>query len=88
MEKYQRLLNPFAYIILTVIGVSLSSEKKRGGMGLNLAFGIMLAFSLIMLMKMTQVFATNANLPAILAVALPLLLYSVIAIVLIKKAPK
>lgn len=88
VEKYQRLLNPFAYIILTVIGVSLSSEKKRGGMGLNLAFGIMLAFSLIMLMKMTQVFATNANLPAILAVALPLLLYSVIAIVLIKKAPK
>ena len=48
----------------------------------------MLAFSLIMLMKMTQVFATNADLPAILAVALPLLLYSVIAIVLIKKAPK
>lgn len=88
VEKYQRLLNPLAYIILTIIGVALSSEKKRGGMGLNLAFGITLAFSLIMFMKMTQVFATNADLPAIVAVALPLSIYGIIATILVVKAPK
>ncbi len=88
VEKYQRLFNPFAFVILTVIGVSLSSRKKRGGTGLNLAFGILLAFSLILMMKLTQVFATNANLPPPLAVALPLIAYSVIAIVLVVKAPK
>jgi lipopolysaccharide export system permease protein len=88
VEKYQRLLNPLAYVILTIIGVALSSEKKRGGMGLNLAFGITLAFSLIMFMKMTQVFATNADLPAIVAVALPLFIYGIIATVLVIKAPK
>lgn len=88
VEKFQRLLNPIAFIILTVIGVSLSSQKKRGGTGLNLAFGITLAFSLILFMKMTKVFATNANLPPVLAVALPLLIYGIIAAVLVAKAPK
>ena len=88
VEKFQRLLNPIAFVILTVIGVSLSSQKKRGGTGLNLAFGITLAFSLILFMKMTKVFATNANLPPALAVALPLLIYGIIAAVLVAKAPK
>lgn len=88
IEKYQRLLNPFAYIILTVIGVALSSHKKRGGIGLNLAMGIILAFSLIMMMKLTNVFATNSTLPAVLAIALPLFIYAIIAIILVRNTPK
>lgn len=88
IEKYQRLLNPFAYIILTVIGVALSSHKKRGGIGLNLAMGIILAFSLILMMKLANVFATNSTLPAVLAVALPLFLYAIIAIILVRRTPK
>ncbi len=88
VEKYQRLLNPIAYIILTIIGVSLSSRKTRGGIGLSLALGIMLAFSLIMMMKLTKVFATNGTLPPVLAVILPLVIYSIIAGVLVLKAPK
>ncbi len=88
VEKYQRLFNPVAFVILTVIGVSLSSQKKRGGTGLNIAIGIMLAFSLIIMMKFTKVFATNADLPAAAAVAVPLFIYSIIAVVLVAKAPK
>ena len=88
IEKYQRLLNPFAYIILTIIGVALSSHKKRGGIGLNLAIGIILAFSLIMMMKLTNVFATNSNLTPFLATALPLLIYAIIAFILVKSTPK
>ena len=88
IEKFQRLLNPFAYIILTIIGVALSSHKKRGGIGLNLAIGIILAFSLIMMMKLSNVFATNSSLSPFFATALPLLIYAVIAIVLVRKTPK
>lgn len=88
IEKYQRLLNPFAYIILTVIGVALSSHKKRGGIGLNLAIGIILAFSLIMMMKLTNVFATNSSLSPFFATAVPLLIYAVIAFILVRKTPK
>lgn len=88
IEKYQRLLNPFAYIILTIIGVALSSHKKRGGIGLNLAIGIILAFSLIMMMKLTNVFATNSTLTPFLATAVPLLIYAIIAFILVKSTPK
>ncbi|MEE1142631.1 MAG: LptF/LptG family permease [Bacteroidales bacterium] len=88
IEKYQRLLNPFAYIILTIIGVALSSHKKRGGIGLNLAIGIILAFSLIMMMKLTNVFATNSSLSPFFATAVPLIIYAIIAFILVKNTPK
>lgn len=88
IEKYQRLLNPFAFIILTIIGVTLSCKKKRGGMGANLALGIALAFTLILLMKVMVASATNGNLLPILGVTIPLIIFSFIAVFLIKKAPK
>jgi lipopolysaccharide export system permease protein len=50
--------------------------------------GIILAFSLIMMMKLTNVFATNSSLSPFFATALPLLIYAVIAIVLVRKTPK
>ena len=88
VEKYQRLFNPIAYIILTLIGVSLSCKKTRGGTGLNLALGIGLAFSLILLMKIFNSFAINGNLLPILASIIPLVIYTLIAILLLKNAPK
>lgn len=88
IERYKRLFNPIAYIILTIIGVSLSCKKTRGGTGLNLAFGIALAFSLILIMKIFDVLAINRNLPPILSNLIPLSLYTLIAIILLRKAPK
>jgi lipopolysaccharide export system permease protein len=88
VEKYQRISYPFATIVLTLIGVSLSSRKVRGGIGLNLAFGMAITFSFILFMKISTVFATYGNLPAYLSVWIPVLLFGVMAIQLIKKAPK
>lgn len=88
LEKYQRIFNPLAYIILTIIGVTLSCKKKRGGMGANLALGIALAFVLILLMKIMVSSSTNSTLPPILGVTIPLILFSFVAAFLIKKAPK
>ena len=88
IEKYQRLFNPFAYIILTIIGVTLSCKKKRGGMGANLALAIGLAFVLILMMKVMIASATNGNLSPVLGVSIPLIIFSVVAFILIKKAPK
>ena len=42
-ELYQRTSMPLSVIILTFLGLSLSSQKKRGGLGVNLAIGIALA---------------------------------------------
>ncbi|MFA7081865.1 MAG: LptF/LptG family permease [Bacteroidales bacterium] len=88
IEKYQRLFNPLAFIILTLIGVSLSSRRTRGGTGLNLAFGITIAFSFIMMMKVTSVFSTKGNLHPIISVLIPIFVFAIISVFLIRKAPK
>lgn len=88
LEFYQRLLNPMAFIIMTFIGVSISSRKTRGGIGVHLAIGIALAFSFIVMMRVCSVYSSNGNLPPFLAVLIPQLVYAIAALILIKKAPK
>jgi len=88
IEKYRRTSIPYATFVLTVIGVSMSSKKVRGGIGVQLGFGILLSFTYIMFMQISQTFATNGSLPPLLAVWLPNLLYTVIALYLLRKAMK
>ncbi|MDR0789780.1 MAG: LptF/LptG family permease [Bacteroidales bacterium] len=88
VEKYQRLINPAAYIVLTIIGVSLSCRKTRGGMGLHLALGIALAFVFILIMKVTTVMATQSNLHPSLSVGFPIIVFFIFSLYLVKKAPK
>ena len=88
IELYQRLLNPLAIIIMTYMGVAVSSRKTRGGIGVHLAIGISLAFSFIVFMRACVVFSTNGNLPPFLSILLPQALYAIIAFYMIRKAPK
>ena len=50
IEKHKRFAYSFSTFILTLIGVTLSSRKKRGGIGINIGVGILLAFTYIMFM--------------------------------------
>lgn len=88
VEKYMRTSMPFASFILTLIGVALSSRKIRGGIGVNLAFGFVISFAYIMFMQVSSTFATNGSLHPALAVWIPNLTFSVLAIYLAIKAPK
>ena len=88
IEFWQRILNPLAVIVMTFIGVAVSSRKTRGGIGLHLAIGITIAFAFIVFMKITTVFAINGNLPPFWAVILPQIVFSIAAAYLVKKAPK
>ncbi len=88
IELYQRLLNPLAIIVMTFIGVAISSRKTRGGIGVHLAIGISIAFAFVVFMKVSTVFATNGNLTAFLSVLLPQLVFGVAAFFLIRSAPK
>lgn len=88
VEKYRRSSFPFATFILTLIGFSLSSRKVRGGIGIQIGAGILLSFTYIMFMQISTTFATNGNFPAALAVWIPNLVFSVIAVYLYLKAPK
>jgi lipopolysaccharide export system permease protein len=88
VEKYRRTSFPFATFILTIIGVSLSSRKVRGGIGVQIGAGILLSFTYIMFMQVSQTFATNGNMPAILAVWIPNIFFSIIAAYLLRSAMK
>ncbi|MBQ8520195.1 MAG: LptF/LptG family permease, partial [Bacteroides sp.] len=88
IEYYQRIAMSFAAFILTTIGVSLSSRKVKGGMGLYLGIGLALSFSYILFQTVSATFAINGNTPPLLAVWFPNILYTFIAIYLYKKAPK
>lgn len=88
VEKHKRLAFPFATVVLTLIGVSLSSRKKRGGIGLNLGAGISLSFAFILFMQISTTFATNGNLPPQIAVWIPNIVFGAIGLLLIRMAPK
>ncbi len=88
VEKHRRIAYPFATFVLTLIGVSLSSRKVRGGIGIQIGAGILLSFTYIMFMQVSTTFATNGNVPAIIAVWIPNMVYMVIAAILIRNAPK
>ncbi len=88
VEYYKRIATPFAAFILTLIGASLSSKKVKGGMGMNLGVGLGLSASYILFQTITSTFAISGNVPPIVAVWIPNILFLFIAIYLYIKAPK
>ena len=88
IEKHTRLALPFSAFILTIIGVSLSSRKRRGGVGWNLALGIALTFTYILFMQFSQMFVQTDTLTPAVALWLPNIVFAFIAIILYRLAPK
>ncbi|MDR1098726.1 MAG: LptF/LptG family permease [Tannerella sp.] len=88
IEYHKRFANTFSFFILTVIGVSLSSYKKKGGMGLNIGIGLGLSFSYILFMTVTSSFAVSGLVSPMIASWIPNIIYTFIAVYLYRKAPR
>ena len=88
IEKHTRFALPFSAFILTIIGVSLSSQKRRGGIGLNIGIGIALSFSYILFLRFSQMFVHTGALPPFVALWLPNILFAFVAVALYRIAPK
>jgi len=88
IEKHRRFANPFSVFILTLIGVSLSSKKIRGGIGMQIGIGLALSFSYILFMQFASQFSLKGNLDPFIAMWIPNLLYLAIALFLYRLAPK
>jgi lipopolysaccharide export system permease protein len=88
MEKYERFSMPFAAFILTLIGVSLSSRKVRGGIGLQIGFGLALSFAYILFSQVSGQFAIAGTIPIWLGVWIPNILFGLLALILVRQAPK
>jgi lipopolysaccharide export system permease protein len=88
VEKDQRNAFPFATFILTIIGVSLSSRKVRGGTGLHLGVGLMIAFSFILFMQVSTTFAAGGFISPLISVWIPNFIYGIVAYFMLRWAPK
>jgi lipopolysaccharide export system permease protein len=88
LEKYKMFANAFSTFVLTLIGVCIASKKIRGGMGFHLGLGLMISFSYILFMQFSTVFATNGDMNPMLAVWLPDILFTIVALFVYRLAPK
>jgi lipopolysaccharide export system permease protein len=88
IELHKRIAFPFSTFILTLIGVSLSTRKVRGGIGIHVAIGIAIIFLYILFMQFSAEFATKGNLHPILAAWIPNAIFGVVGAFLYWLAPK
>ncbi len=88
VQKYQRMISPLSIFVLTLIGLSVSSRKVRGGIGMHLGIGLLLSFSYILFMQVSTNMSIGGTLPPILGVSIPTIIFTVIGIFLYKLTPK
>jgi len=88
IELFQRFTTPFAVIILSVMGLIVSARKRRGGVGLQIAIGFLLAFVYILFYIMSKGIAESGNMAPLLAVWLPNLVFGVIAFIMYFTVPR
>lgn len=87
-ELHLRTAMPIAVIVLTILGLSLSSEKKRGGLGANLAIGIVLAFIFVFSFEALKIVSDKNVLTPMLAMWLPNIMFTPIALFLYLRRAK
>ncbi len=86
IEYHRRFAMTAAAFILTVIGMSLSSRKVKGGMGINIGIGLVLSFSYILFMTVTSTFAVSGYTSPAIAMWIPNVVYAIIAVILYRRA--
>ena len=88
VELYHRDATPFSVIIMALIGAIISTRKIRGGSGVHLAVGIVMAATFVVMDKFSVTFSTKGNFPPMLAAWLPNIIYSGLAYWLYVRTPK
>ena len=88
LVRHKRYSIPLSVFILTIIAVAVSSFKRRGGMGVNLAFGIVAGFTFIFFDKIFGVLVDKTDLSPAIGAWLPLGIFGIIAIVLLSYAKR
>lgn len=88
IERQNRIAFPFSTFILTLIGIAVSSKKMRGGIGMQIAIGVVISFIYILFSQFSKQFAIGGLLPVVAAVWLPNVFFGIIAIFLMRLSPK
>ena len=88
VERYRREATCVTVLLLTLIGAIVAGNKVRGGSGVHLAVGFMMAALFIITDRFSTIFSTKGNLPPLIAAWIPNMLFVFVVIYLYRKAPK
>jgi lipopolysaccharide export system permease protein len=88
VERFRRDATPVSVILLTLMGAVVASRKTRGGSGLHMAIGIILAAVFVIMDKFSLTFSTKGNLHPIIAAWMPNIIFAIVGIFLYRQAPK
>ena len=86
--RYKRWSLPVSAYILTIIAVAVSSVKRRGGMGVNLAIGIAIGMVFIFFDKIFGTMAEQSTFSPFIATWFPNFVFGILAIYLLKNAKR
>lgn len=88
IEKHRRFSFPFSSFILTLIGISVSSRKVKGGIGVHIGVGLLVSFTYIFFMQFSAQFSISGAFPPFIAVWIPNVIFAFVAGFLYRLAPK
>ena len=88
LVRHKRWSIPMSVYILTLLAVSVSSFKRREGMGINLAFGIITAFAFVFFDKFFSVMVSKSNLSPFLGAWIPNIFFLILALYFLNNAKK
>jgi lipopolysaccharide export system permease protein len=85
---YSKVSFPFASVIVVLFGVPFSSQKRRGGVGVQLGISLLICFVYLIVMKVSQVFGYNGDVHPLLTAWMANILFAAGAVVVILRVRK
>lgn len=88
VQFYNKLAYPFSIIVVTLIGIALASEKRHGGRGVLIAYGLAISFLYLVFMEVSEPFGSTGEISPLVAAITPHIVFFIVGIGLIFKAKK
>ncbi|MHA4843501.1 LptF/LptG family permease [Flavitalea antarctica] len=88
VERYRRDATPFSVVLLTIMGAIIAAKKTRGGSGLHLAVGIVIAALFVVMDKFSLTFSTKSNFSPLLAAWMPNIIFGFVTAYIYRRAQK
>jgi lipopolysaccharide export system permease protein len=79
VDYYSIISFPFSSLVTIIFGVSVSSNKRKGGAALQFGISILVSFIYLGFVKISQIFGYNGDVPALLTAWLANILFFLIS---------
>ncbi len=88
VQFYIKLFYPLGTLIITIIGIAIASERRRGGKGMILGTGVAISFLYVASMYIIEPFGAAGAIDPMLTAAIPHILFFLVSLILLYRTPK